>query len=152
LVDLAKRRIKEEMSGNGRLGGEDPYGQIIATFVAGGNRINDYEVASSTPSKYAIPLDLLRKIEGETTMAWTGWVFRMKDGRHFSYGTSFSTDFFQLPDGYDFGDVTDVINHSFVDTTGSIASLKQGGLPPPTYDRNAILRERAYFSCAVDGI
>jgi hypothetical protein len=51
LVDLAKRRIKEELEGKGRLGGDDPYGQIVTSFVTRGNRVNDYDVASSCVSK-----------------------------------------------------------------------------------------------------
>src|SRR2546422_11105494 len=58
LIELAKRRIKEEMSGKGQTGGSDPYGQILSTFVAGGDRLNDYDVASSSPSPYRPPLAL----------------------------------------------------------------------------------------------
>ena len=152
LVDLAKRRIKEEMEGKGRIGGDDPYGQIVAAFVAKGNKVNDYDVASSDTSHYAIPLALLRQIHGETFMAWTGWVFRMRDGRLFSYGTSFRAEFLQLPDGYDFHDVTEVINHSFIDAAGAIVALNQGALPPANYDRSKVLRDRAFFVCAVDGV
>lgn len=152
LVDLAKRRIREEMEGKGRIGGDDPYGQIVTTFVARGNKVNDYDVASSDISNYAIPLALLRQIHGETFMAWTGWVFRMRDGRLFSYGTSFRAEFLHLPDGYGFQDVTEVINHSFVDAVGSVVTLAQGALPPANYDRTKVLRERAFFVCAVDGI
>jgi hypothetical protein len=114
LVELAKRRIREELAGRGRLGGADPYGQIVESFVAKGNNVNDYDVASASPSRFAIPVSLLSQIRGETTMSWTGWVFRMRDGRCFSYGSSFLMEFFHLPDGYDFSDVTEVINHSFV--------------------------------------
>ena len=152
LVDLAKRRIKEELEGKGHLGGADPYGQVVATFVAGGNRVNDYDVASSEFSKYAIPLALLRQIHGETFMGWTGWVFRMRDGRLFSYGSSFRTEFFQLPDGYGFGDVAEVINHSFVDASGTVVTLSRGALPPANYDHTRLLRERAFFTCFVDRI
>lgn len=53
LVDLAKRRIKEELEGKGRLGGDDPYSQIVTSFVTRGNRVNDYDVASSCVSKHA---------------------------------------------------------------------------------------------------
>ncbi|MBX3293692.1 MAG: hypothetical protein KF881_12470 [Acidobacteria bacterium] len=152
LVDLAKRRFKEELSGRGHLGGPDPYDQIVTVFVAGGNRVNDYDVASSSHSKYAIPLSLLRQIHGETTMGWTGWVFRMRDGRQFSYGSSFNTEFFQLPDGYEFSDVADVINHSFVNATGDIVSLREGESLPNSYRVENLFRERAYFTCAVDGV
>jgi len=152
LVELAKRRIKEEMQGRGRIGGDDPYGQIVATFVASGNRVNDYDVADATPSRFAIPLPLLQRIHGETTMGWTGWVFRMKDKQVFSYGTSFLTEFFQLPDGYEFSDVDEVINHSFVYSDGTLAGLEQGGYLPKAYHPEGVFRERAFFSCAVDGV
>ena len=68
LVELAKRRIREEMDGKGRIGGDDPYGQIVTTFVARGNKVNDYDIASSDSSQNAIPLPLLRQIHGETFM------------------------------------------------------------------------------------
>lgn len=152
LVELAKRRLKEELQGRGHLGGEDPYGQIVATFVAGGNRVNDFDVAAAAESRFAIPLKLLSQIHGETTMAWTGWVLRMKDRRAFSYGTTFLTEFFQLPDGYEFSDVDEVINHSFVDEAGVVTKFEQGGLLPNRYRPDAVLRERQFFSCAVDGV
>lgn len=152
IVDLATRRIKEEMTGKGRLGGADPYRQMVASFVTGHNRIAEYDVLSASESKYAIPLPLLAQIHGETTMGWTGWVFRMKDGRLFSYGSSFRMEFFELPDGYDFSNVRDVINHAFVESTGSVSSLERGSLLPPNYRRESVLRERVFFTCAVDGI
>jgi hypothetical protein len=98
LVELAKRRIKEEMSGKGFIAMPDPYGQIVNSFVTHGNLINDYEVSSASESKYAIPLDLLSQIHGETAMGWTGWVFKMNDGKLFSYGSTFHFEFFQLPE------------------------------------------------------
>ena len=112
--------------------------------------MNDYDVASSCVSKHAIPLALLKQIRGETFMAWTGWVFRMRDGRVFSYGTPFRAEFLQLPDGYEFNDVVEVINHSFVDPSGAVVALAEGASPPANYDRKTVLRERPFFICAVD--
>lgn len=152
LVELAKRRIKEEMSGNGRIGGLDPYGQILSVFVAGGNRVNDYDVASADPSRYAPSLALLRQIHGETTMAWTGWVFEMSDGKLFAYGSSFTMEFFDLPDGYSFGDVVKVHNHSFLSADGALRSLEQGAMFPADYSPKNLFRERIYFTCNIDGI
>jgi hypothetical protein len=152
LVELAKRRIREELDRDGRIGGPDSYGQIIKTFVANGNRVNDYDVASSGESKFAIPLSLLRQIHGETFMSWTGWVFRMRDNQLFSYGSSFLMEFFQLPEGYDFSDVVEVINHSFVDGDGHVEKLREGGIPPKSYNVDEVFRERAFFTCAIDGI
>jgi hypothetical protein len=150
IVDLAKRRIKEEQSGKGRIGGPDPYGQIVSVFVASGNRINDYDVVDAAPSRFAPPLALLKQIHGETTMAWTGWVFEMSDGRMFPYGSSFSMEFFQLPDGYSFDDVAKVHNHSFLSTAGELRTMVQGGMPPDDYDRGSLFRERIYFTCPIE--
>jgi len=150
IVDLAKRRIKEEQPGKCRVGGADPYGQIVSVFVTGGNRINDYDVVDAAPSRFAPPLALLRQIHGETTMAWTGWVFEMNDGSLFPYGSSFSMEFFQLPEGYSFEDVAKVHNHSFVSTSGELRTLEQGGMLPDDYERENLFRERIYFTCAVE--
>jgi hypothetical protein len=150
IVDLAKRRFKEEQSWRRKIGGADPYGQVVSVFVTGGNRINDYDVVDAAPSRFAIPLALLSQIHGETTMAWTGWVFEMSDGRFFPYGSSFSMEFFQLPDGYSFADVTKVHNHSFVTASGELRTLKQGEMLPDDYDHEKLFRERIYFTCAIE--
>ncbi len=151
-IELAKRRIKEEMSGRGKIGGPDPYGQIISVFAAGGNRINEYDVASVAPSPYAPPLALLSEIQGETTMAWTGWVFEMSDGKLFAYGSSYTMEFFDLPKGYGFSDVAKVHNHSFLSKDGTLVSLERGGRLPPNYKHESLFRERVYFTCYIDGI
>jgi hypothetical protein len=152
LVELAKRRIQEEINGRGRIGGDDPYGQIVSSFVASGNRVAAYDVAEAIQSRFAPPLQLLSRIQGETTMGWIGWVFRMRDQSVFSYGSSFRMEFLQLPDGYEFSDVEEVINHSFVNPAGTLSRLEQGQLLPEEYRQTKLLRERASFSCAVDGI
>jgi hypothetical protein len=97
-------------------------------------------------------MPLLKQIHGETTMGWTGWVFRMKDGRLFSYGSTFNMEFFQLPEGYGFSDVAEVVNHAFVGPTGSVLPLQQGAGLPPNYPHSSVLRERVFFTCAVDGL
>ena len=140
------------MNGKGMISGPDPYGQIFSVFVAGGNRVNDYDVASVSPSRYAPPLDLLRQIHGETTMGWTGWVFEMKDGKLFQFGSSFSMEFLSLPEGYGFDDVVTVHNHSFLSKDGTLVVLQRGGLPPADYNRESLFRERVFFVCNIDGI
>lgn len=152
LVELAKRRIKEEMGGKGKLISPDPYGDIVATFVTGGNTINDFDVADAAPSPFAPPLSLLEQIHGETVMAWTGWVFEMSDGRLFPYGSGFTMEFFHLPYGYRFEDVVKVHNHSFLSPTGELRSIEQFGSLPDDYDQESLFRERVYFTCAIDGI
>jgi hypothetical protein len=109
-------------------------------------------VKSAALSKYAIPISLLSQIRGETTMGWTGWVFRMKDGQLFSYGTSFLMEFFHLPDGYSFSEVEEVINHSFADSHGNVISLKRGALLQQGYRPDSVLREPVFFTCALEGM
>ena len=153
LIELAKRRIREEESGDGMFSmWPDPYGEILKTFVAGGNRVNDYDVASTRPSKYAIPSALLNQIRGETTMGWTGWVFEMKDGALFQYGSGYHMEFFQLPDEYSFDDVLRVHNHSFLSREGGLVSLERGSSLPPDYRPSNLLRDRIFFTCYIDGI
>jgi hypothetical protein len=152
LLDLAKRRIKEEMSGNGKIAGPDPYGQILSVFVAGGNNVNDYDVDAASPSRYAPPLALLNQIHGETTMSWTGWVFEMSDGKRFAYGSSYHMEFFDLPEGYSFENVAKVHNHSFLSDDGALVSLVRGGLLPSGYHPKKLFRERVYFKCHIDGL
>jgi len=37
---------------------------------------------------------------GETSMGWTEFTAAMDDGKEFSFGTSFETMFFNMPEGY----------------------------------------------------
>ncbi|MFC3150031.1 hypothetical protein ACFOEK_03240 [Litoribrevibacter euphylliae] len=152
IVDLAKRRIKEELNGNGRLGGDDPYGQIVTVFAAGGNKVNDYDISKVIPSRYAIPDALRSKIHGETFMGWTGWVFEMNDGKLFQFGSAFSFDYFDMPKGYDFDDVKEVHNHSYLNDSGKLCKLRQGAFPPEDYKLENVFREKVSFECAIDGI
>ena len=151
-LELAKRRIKETLEGNSILVGDDPYGRVVSSFVTAGNRVNDYDVIDAQPSRFAIPIDLLQNIEGETTMGWTGWVFEMGDGNRFSYGSSFSMYFFQLPESYSFSDVVKIHNHSYITEKGEIAELTRGGLPPDGYPNDDVLREMVHFVCSIDDI
>ena len=164
-VALARKRLDDEREGRTFIGGADPYGVLLSTLVASGNRVSDYDVLLASESPYAVPLPLLAQIRGETFMGWTGWVFRMRDGRLFPYGSPSSRlEFLELPEGYTFADVTQVIKHSFVDPgSGSVASLIPSSPPsveslidgsflPVSYERTKVLRERPYFTCLVDGI
>lgn len=152
LVELARRRVLEETGNKPRLGGPDPFGQILSAFVARGNRVNDYDVKAAAPSRYAPPLSLLEQIHGETTMAWTGWVFEMSDGAVFSYGSSFNMEFLDLPAGYSFDNIVKVHDHSYISTDGALVMLTQGGAIPTEYPKDRLLRERVFFKCAIEGI
>jgi hypothetical protein len=152
IIELAERRIREEGSGKGVFGLKaDPSKEMLAHFVTSGNRVNAYDIASVEPSKFAIPLGLLNQIHGETVMAWTGFVFIMKDGTAFSYGTSFSFEFFDVPDGYSFDDVIEVRNHSFVDGEGIISSIHDDTERwRESFGKIKVYREKPFFDCFVD--
>jgi hypothetical protein len=153
LVDLAVRRFEEEKRGRGifRSDKTEGYKTIVSQFVASGNHVNHYDIAKVEPSRYAIPLSLLRQIEGETTMSWTGFALEMNDGKCFAFGTTFLTEFFNLPDGYAFADVARVHNHSYVSQAGDLRPINQGMSPqPPDYDASQVYRERPYFVCHHD--
>jgi hypothetical protein len=151
LVALAKKRLDEEKGGWGFFKSGNGYDAIIKTFVASGNRLNDYDIAKIEPSKYAIPMSLLKQIEGETTMGWTGFVFEMDDGALLALGTSFQVEFFNIPERYTFGNVVRVHNHSYVTKDGKLGSLREGmGTQPGDYDWSSVHRERPYFICYYD--
>ncbi|HET6382789.1 MAG TPA: hypothetical protein VFJ58_05300 [Armatimonadota bacterium] len=151
VVELAMRRFEQEKTGKGIFRSGNGYETIVKTFVASGNRVNHYDIARVEPSKYAIPLALLKQIHGETTMSWTGFVLEMRDGVLISFGTAFGVEFFDIPDGYSFDDVAAVHNHSYVSPSGALKSLVQGMAPQPSdYNATLVRRERPYFVCYYD--
>lgn len=137
-VKLALRRFEETAADEHRLFGRRRFGRgfdyksIVEVFVATGNRVNDYDIARLELSEYALPLARLLEIKGETSMSWTQFVAVMRDGREFSFGTTFMTEFFSMPDGYVASDVAAIRPH----------------------ERGAgeLFRERPFFTCFVDGL
>ncbi len=147
-IKFAKQRFDEER--NTPAVGYDP---VIKVFVTAGNRINDYDVARVEKSRYALPIPVLKQIEGETTMSWTGFAVKMKDGKLFGFGTTFLFEFFEMPDQYSADDIAEIVNHSYVTASGELRSHKVPffGLPND-YDSSIIFRERPYFKCFVDSL
>lgn len=76
----------------------------------------------------------------------------MKDGKLFAYGSSFSMEFFDLPEGYSFDDVARVHNHSRLSKDGILVSLRRGSRPPEGYVPGDLFRERVFFECYIDDI
>lgn len=148
---LALKRFEEERKGKGMFRSGNGYEQIVRHFVTNGNRVNHYDIARVEPSRYAIPLALLKKIEGETSMGWTGFVLEMRDGKLLQFGTTFLAEFFSLPDAYAFADVVAVHNHSYISASGDLRLLKQGmSAQPADYEPSKVNRERPYFVCFYD--
>ena len=151
IVDLAVRRFKEEQSGKSIFSKSSGLGykDIVKNFVASGNCINHYDIAKVDKSDFAFPQGTLEKIRGETKMGWTGFVAKMKDGKHFAFGTSFLFDFFDMPKGYSIDDIVEIINHTYIDNEGNLKSYHS----PEVYeefDRDKVYRERPYFDCYID--
>jgi hypothetical protein len=155
-VDQAIKRFKEEKSGKGIISwgkDKDAYREIVKLFVTSGNKINDYDIEKVEKSRFAFPIEILKKLRGETTMAWTGFAVRMKDGKIFGFGTSFLTEFFQMPNGYEATDIEEIINHSYISKMGELKSHKVPFFQrPDDYDEKVIHRERPFFECYLEGL
>jgi hypothetical protein len=137
-VDLAVRRFAETAADGRRLFGRRRFGRgfdyrsVVEVFVAAGNRVDSDDIVRLEASRYALPLERLLEIKGETSMSWTQFVGVMKDGREFSFGTTFLTQFFNMPTGYTASDVTTIRSHERMD--------------------GELFRERPFFTCFVDGL
>ena len=135
---LAVRRFQETREdaekppAQRRFGTGMQYEDIVRSFTTRGNTVNDYDIAGLERSPFAIPLDVLRQVRGETSMGWTQFTGVMADGKEFSFGTSFHTEFFQMPDGYTGDDLVRVFSHN--------------RLP------GELLRARPFFVCYVEGL
>ena len=135
-VNLALRRFDQVRSQ------PDQYRAVVEVFAAGESRINDYDIKAVERSPYAWPLEILETIHGETVMSWTAFVVEMKDGTMHSYGTSFRTEFFDLPHNYSYSDIARI--HS-----GMLYSPELG-LRDFSMDLQEQLkpyREKPFFTC-----
>jgi hypothetical protein len=128
-VNQAIKRFKDTRHTN-------EYQTIVAVFVCKGNRINPHEIKELNESPYAIPKERMREIKGETLMGWTQFIAQMRDGAEFQFGTTFSTEFFDIPKGYTAKDIIKIIP----------AERGQSRLKEYCY------REKPYFNCYVEGL
>nr|WP_299167677.1 hypothetical protein [uncultured Allomuricauda sp.] len=155
-VNRAIKRLKEERTGKSifaKSSGVDGYRDMVKLYTTGGNKVNEYDIVRVEISPFAFPKNILSAIRGETTMSWTGFGVKMKDGKEFGFGTSFLFEFFQMPDGYVANDIDEILNHRYMSISGE---LKEHKVPfmewPNDYDEKAIYRERQYFKCYLEGI
>ena len=154
-IDLAIRRFEEEKKGKGIFSKSSGlgYNDIVKVFVTSGNCVNEYDIDRVEISPFAFPLAILKQIKGETTMGWTGFAAKMKDGKHFGFGTTFLFDFFQMPDGYLVEDIEQIISHSYVLNNGELKSHKVPFFNRPDDYKDAVVyRERPFFECYIDGL
>ena len=150
-IDLAIRRFEEEKENKIFLNNEEnPYRKIVSHFCIEHNIIDSKKIVRIERSRYSFPIEILKQIRGETLMSWTGFVVKMRDGNYFNFGTAFSFVFFDLPENYNFSDITEVINHSYIDSSGKIQNYRKTGLKK--FSNVKIYREKDYFNCYLKGL
>ena len=108
MINLAVKRFKETEKN------DLEYRIIVESFVTKHSCIPIWDIRKVEVSPYAWPMEILKLIEGETVMGWTAFTVLMKDGKLFSYGTSFNFEFFDLPDGYSYNDISEIHNGKVV--------------------------------------
>ncbi len=155
IVNLAIRRFKEEQSGKSIFAKSSGLGyrEIVKTFVTSGNCVNLYDIAKVEKSRFAFPLHIQKQIRGETSMSWTAFVAKFKDGRQLSFGTTWVWEFFDLPDDYNVEDITEIINNSYLLKTGEVVGHRS------SFDRETrrdemekIHNDRQFFECFIDNL
>ncbi len=143
-TDLAFRRFKQtskeptvwSVLSSSPLVPTKEYRDIVKHFTTGGNRVNHFDVERLEESPYAIARERLAEIRGETSMAWTQFTVEMSDGSKHQFGTTFLTEFFQMPDGYVSKDIVKIHPHP------QLAPRAEG----------VVYRERPFFTCFLDGL
>ncbi len=108
------------------------YPSVVRSFVASGNRINHYDIAELEASPFAIPLERVREIEGETSMSWTAFAAIMDDAREFSFGTTWNVEFFNMPPGYTASQIRKILPHK--------------------NEAKPVYRERPHFICYLEDV
>lgn len=132
-VDLAVRRFQETKESADPFMG---YRAIVSSFVTKENTVDEHDIQSVSVSPYAISMARMLEINGETSMSWTAFSALMMDGKEFKFGTTFLTEFFEMPHGYAASDIV------------KITPAPRG----ERYKSEGIYRERPFFTCYLDGL
>lgn len=154
VIDLAISRFKKEQTTNNifQRFANRKYRDAVKTFVASGNCVNHYDIGKVEKSRFAFPISIQNQIKGETSMSWTAFVAKFKDGRHLSFGTTWNWEFFDLPENYLVDDIVEIINHSYITKSGEIVG--HGSIDRTTqWDKlETIHRPRQFFECYIDNL
>lgn len=155
LVNLAIRRFKEELSGKSIFSKSSNLGykEIVKSFVASGNCVSHYDIAQIEKSRFVFPLIIQKQITGETSMSWTAFVAKFKDGRQLSFGTTWNREFFDLPDNYNVDNIVEIINHSYLLKTGEVVGhLSSFDRLTRKDELEKIYSNRQFFECYIDDL
>lgn len=132
-VQLAIRRFEETRNNGVQTPGmiqPGHYPTIVKSFVSDGNRLASWDIKEVKPSPYALSPARLKEIKGETSMSWTAFAGIMDDGKEFSFGTTWATEFFDMPEGYSADRVVEIIPHRS--------------------ETKPVYRDRPFFTCFVE--
>ena len=108
------------------------YPSVVRSFIASGNRVDIWDIERVESSPFAIPADRMAEIKGETSMSWTAFAGVMDDGNEFSFGATWSRDFFNMPSGYTADRIKKIIPHR--------------------NETQPVYREKPCFECLVEDI
>ncbi|WP_346317639.1 hypothetical protein [Chitinophaga sp. YIM B06452] len=153
-INLAIKRFKEEQSGKSIFNKSSGLGyrEIVKTFVTSGNRVNHYNIIKVEKSRHAFPIHIRNQIKGETSMSWTAFVARFKDGRALGFGTTWDIEFFDLPTGYQAEDIVEIINHSYLLKSGEIVSHRSFDRITRKDEMAEINGNKPFFECFIDNL
>jgi hypothetical protein len=137
IIDLAIRRFPETAND------EYQHRLVAGSFVARRATVPIYDVMRIELSPFAWPESTLRQIHGETTMGWTSFTAKMKDGKIFAFGTTFNFQFFDLPKGYTYDDIAEIHSGMVVNENGVEEPFSQD------WSRQCF-RDKPFFYCYTD--
>jgi hypothetical protein len=123
------------------------YWVVAAFFASLRSRIPERQLQDVEVSPFAGPIKLLRNIQGETSMGWTAFVVEMKDGTMCSYGTQFSDEFFDIPQGYRHSDIRGI--HSGM-AYSKLKGLVNARMLP--LEETRPYREKPFRTCYLKGL
>jgi hypothetical protein len=137
ITKLASRRFAETADD------EFQHKLVVESFVANKSTVPMYYVSRVELSPYAWSEEILRQIYGETTMGWTAFTAKMRDGKVFGFGTSFNFEFFDLPESYSYNDIVEIHSGMIVDVDDVERDF--------THDWTVhYYREKPFFYCYTD--
>lgn len=103
--------------------GRAAFESMLSNEIWSSNAIGYWMIERVEPSPNALPVALREAIGPPINRDLWAWVFEMRDGARFNYGSCGAFDFLRLPDGYGFQDVAKVLPRKVVDQRGKLRTF-----------------------------
>jgi hypothetical protein len=117
------------------------------------NCVHHTDIAKIEQCRFALPADIKMQITSETSMLWTAFILKFKDGRMLSFGTSWHVDFFNLLDTFSFLDVIEIIPHAYLLKTGGIYYHQSSQDRAERFDKfEKCYGDKPFFECYIDNL